>query len=122
MCRHLQPNLPQCNPYYNLEYNLWYHFKVRSNGGEVEFYLDSSFVLSHSSVQFGSGYIGLKTMYESTAYFDNILISTSDPTDADSDNNQGLQYAFIFLTPIGIILMFVIFFKFIKPAATERRK
>ena len=60
---------------YNFNHNQWYHFKVVSIGSTVAFFLNDSQIFSYSGLLYSSGYIGVKSMFGPTAYWDNIKVS-----------------------------------------------
>ncbi|MHA2125544.1 MAG: NosD domain-containing protein [Promethearchaeota archaeon] len=60
---------------YDFNHNQWYHFKIISLGSFMEFSLNDSLILSYSNLLYSSGYIGMKSMYGPTAYWDNIKVS-----------------------------------------------
>ena len=60
---------------FNFNHNQWYHFKIISIGSYVEFFLDNFLIFSYSGLFYSSGYIGVKSMYDPIAYWDNIKVS-----------------------------------------------
>ena len=63
------------NVAYDFTHNNWYHFSIISTGDNVDFFLNNSLILSYSGLFYSSGYIGVKSMYGPTAYWDNITVS-----------------------------------------------
>jgi parallel beta-helix repeat protein len=66
------------NVEYDFTHNQWYHFSIISTGDYVDFFLNNSLILSFSGLFYSSGYIGVKSMFGPTAYWDNIVVSEID--------------------------------------------
>lgn len=73
---------------YDFNHNQWYHFKVISIGSYVAFFLNDSLILSYSGLFYSSGYIGVKSMYGPTAYWDNIKVSKVNESDILNGNGN----------------------------------
>ena len=83
---------------YNFSHNQWYHFTVISSEADVEFFLNNSLVLSFSGVFFTSGYIGVKSMFGPTAYWDNIVVRQYEPSEDSGGIIPGYNLFFLIST------------------------
>ncbi len=106
---------------YDFKHNQWYHFKVLSNGSYVAFFLDDSLIFSYSGLFYSSGYIGVKSMFGPTAYWDNITVSKIDESGDQFPLESGNPFPLEFLTNIMIVIVGTAIFIIITGVIVRKR-